>query len=85
MNTFLHNLVSGGSYLTENSSQPEIDGRIIYNNLTAVAETLFGAEYTDEDMGFLIDCASNGTINNYDDPNMDATAAVAAVAARIGR
>lgn len=65
-----HNLTTGDSYLTQNSDDPETDGQIIYDNIEAVAEILFGDESTDEDYEYLVDAVSGGFLNAYD-PDFD--------------
>lgn len=78
------NLTSGSSYMTQHSDDPAADGEIIYNNLTAVAEILFGEEYTDEDMEIIITDGGAGVFNVYD-PELDAEEAAKAVDARAKR
>ena len=77
-NQLEYNLVSGSSYLTENSENPAVDGQIIYDNLVAVATRLFGDEYTDEDMELVITKLGNGTFDGYDE-DMDVEAAAQAI------
>ena len=79
-----YNLTSGSSYMTQYSDDPEAEGEIIYNNLTAVAEILFGEEYTDDDMEIVIVDGGAGYFNPYD-PKLDAEAAAKAVDARAKR
>jgi len=62
-----YNLTSGSSYLTQNSEDPEHDGQIIYDNLDATATILFGEEYSEDDMEFVIDALGSGIDGFYDE------------------
>lgn len=60
MSTLRWNLESGSSYLTQESDDPAVDGKILADNFEAVADRLFGEEYTDADMELILDvCGSN--------------------------
>jgi len=85
MNNVLHyNLTSGSSYLTQQSEDPATDGQIIYDNLTATAEILFGDEYTDDQMEIIIDAVSSG-IDGFYDEDADPQELAEAVDARAKR
>lgn len=84
MSDLYHNLTSGTSYLTQHSENPKLEGRIVYENLMAVAETMFGEEYEDEDVEGIIDAASGGVFDVYD-ANLDAAAAASAICKRWGK
>lgn len=79
-----YNLTSGSSYMTQNSDNPEAEGEIIYDNLMAVAEILFGGDCTDEEMEIVIGEAGAGVFNAYD-PDLDAQVAAQAVDAQAKR
>lgn len=55
MDELWHNLISGQSYLTQDSDDPEHDGEILYYNITSVAERLFGEDYSDDDFEYLME------------------------------
>lgn len=84
MSDLHYNLTSGSSYMTQNSDDPEVEGQIIYDNLTAVAEILFGEEYTDEDMEIVISAAGAFVFNAYD-PDTDADDAAKRIDAQAKR
>lgn len=54
MSELRRNLTSGTSYLTQHSEDPESDGEILADNFESLAERLFGDEYTDTDMEYVI-------------------------------
>ncbi len=84
MSNLYYNLTSGSSYMTQNSDDPETEGEIIFDNLTAIAEILFGEEYDDDDMEIVIAKAGAGVFNAYD-PDLDAQAAAQAIDAQAKR
>lgn len=49
MNQLLRNLTDGTSYLTQDTDDPEVEGRAFYNAFLAIANILTGENFGDTD------------------------------------
>ena len=59
------NLTSGASYMTQESNDPHITGQIIYDNIVATCKMLYGDDFTDDNVEYVIDAFGAGVGGEY--------------------